>query len=208
MVAGFVACAARGEDAPPPEQILEKVRLYQLSQRMDLEGRLRHKNNVVPFRIDVGGGVIRYHLSNPPETLTVRLTESGSSVSGGDLKAPIRGTDVTLEDLSLKFLYWGHVESASEQSVLAGRPCWRLKVYAPSRAESSYGMVMLWVEKEDGAMLRAEAFGWDGKAAKRFEVRSIQRFEGGWLLKQMRIQALEGTRSRDRTPTYLEIEKP
>lgn len=198
---------AAAPDPPPAAEILERVRIFQLSQHQRLEGRIRNRDRVIPFTLEIDRGRIRYHLKDPPETLSVDL--SSSAVAGGnDLTAPIRGTDITLEDLSMKFLHWDRVELAGEQSVIAGRPCWRLKVYAPSRQASSYGMVMIWAEQSNGALLRVEAFGWDGKAAKRFEVRSIQRSDNGWLLKQMRIQELEGTRSRDRTPTYLEIEKP
>lgn len=187
---------------------MEKVRVFQISQRQELDGQIRRQGDRIPFHLSIDGGTIRYQLEEPPQTLTVRLGADGSSATGAALTDSIRGTDLTLEDISLPFLYWEKLEFDGERTVFGGRPSWQVKAYAPSRRKSSYGMVMIWVEKESGALLRVEAFGWDGKAAKRFEVRGIQRFGDGWLLKQMRIQSLDGTRSRDKTPTYLEIEKP
>ena len=47
----------------------------------------------------------------------------------------------------------------------------------------------LWVDKESGALLQAEAYDWQGKLIKRFEVISGQKLEGKWYLKQMRIES-------------------
>ncbi len=187
---------------------MEKVRIFQSSQRQELEGQIRSEGDRTPFHLSVDGGSIRYQLRHPAQTIAVNLGRDGSTASGAGFTDPIRDTDLTLEDISMPFLYWDKLEFDGEKTVFGGRPSWQIKAYAPSRKNSSYGMVRVWVEKDSGALLKVEAYGWDGKAAKRFEVKGIQRYHGGWLLKQMRIQSLQGTRSRDKTPTYLEIEKP
>ena len=46
----------------------------------------------------------------------------------------------------------------------------------------------------------------DGKMIRRFMVVSAQKLEGLWLLKQMRIEAMEAGKSKEKTPTYLEIQ--
>ena len=208
LLAALLLPAAAALAAPSAEAIMAKVRVFQTSQRQELDGRIRHGGDRVPFHLSIDGGDIRYQLQDPPQTLSVRLSENGSTASGADFTDPIRGTDVTLEDIAMPFLYWKKLEFDGERTVFGGRPSWQIKAYAPSRKTSSYGMVMVWVEKDSGALLRVDAYGWDGKAAKRFEVRGIQHSGDGWLLKQMRIQKLNGTRSRDKSPTYLEIEKP
>jgi negative regulator of sigma E activity len=70
------------------------------------------------------------------------------------------------------------------------RNCWRLRLQPPSR-EAKYSNVLLWADKESGAMMRIEAYDWQGRLTKRFEVVSAQKIEGRWFLKQMRIEELE-----------------
>jgi hypothetical protein len=62
------------------------------------------------------------------------------------------------------------------------------------------------VDQGSGALTRMEGYDRTGKLIKRFEVRNLQKLDdGSWALKQMRIQAMDGARSADRTPTYLEL---
>jgi negative regulator of sigma E activity len=67
--------------------------------------------------------------------------------------------------------------------------------------------VALWVDKESGALMRMDGYGWDGKIAKRFEVVSAQKIEGRWFLKQMRVEQLEPGTGKVQSRTYLEIKK-
>ena len=67
----------------------------------------------------------------------------------------------------------------------------------------------LWISKNDGALMQAEAYDHDGRFARRFKVLSGQKTEDGlWMLKQMRIEAATPARRDDLSPTYLEIDKP
>ena len=61
------------------------------------------------------------------------------------------------------------------------------------------------MDKESGALLRAEAYDWQGKQIKRFEVVSGQKLDGKWYLKQMRIESLDPGNDHARSRTYLEI---
>src|SRR5205814_8898583 len=105
---------------------------------------------------------------------------------------------------ALRFLYWPRATLEGEQLMLTRRS-WKLRLDAPSRHDSQYAMVMLWVEKQSGALMRADGYDWNGKLSKRFEVRSVQKSDGVWILKQMRIEHMEAGKPRDKTPTYLEI---
>ncbi len=219
LFALFAALCAHAQDTPTAQEILRSVRLNQTSQHRALKGQLRMDDTIVPFRLVLNGGEIRYEFDNPPDTIILRLGDKGSELlektKGGGAQdvAPakfdekVRGTDITYEDLALKFLYWPKVKIDGEELKLT-RKCWKLHLEPASRAESQYAVVLLWVEKQSGAFLQAEGYDANGKVAKRFVVRSVQRdLEVGWILKQMRIESLAGINSRDRSPTYLEIEK-
>jgi hypothetical protein len=210
----LVASAALA--APPAKEILESVRLRQSQQELELQGELREGPTVVPFRLTQTGPVIRYTFSNPNEALQLRLGENDSRLEevtgeGVEKIAPaqfdrkVRGTSVTYEDLALKFLYWqtGRVTGENEIRTVE---CWKLEMKAPSR-QSQYSNVWLWVGKENGALMKMEAYDWNAKLSKRFEVVSGQKIEGRWFLKEMRIEELDPGTGKVKTRTYLDIKK-
>ncbi len=212
-----LAAAALAGEVPSAQEILDQVRLQQSQQQLDLQGQLRTEAEITPFRITQTGSVIRYTFYNPAEVLQLRLGEKSSSLdlvlenstkkfATSRLDDRIGNTAVTYGDLALKFLYWPRSEVLGEETVRT-RNCWRLRLQPPSR-EAQYSNVLLWVDKESGAMMRIEAYDWQGRLTKRFEVVSAQKIEGRWFLKQMRIEELEPGTSKVQSRSYLEIKKP
>jgi hypothetical protein len=63
------------------------------------------------------------------------------------------------------------------------------------------------VDKASGAIMRMDAFNWQGQLSKRFEVISGQKIDGRWFLKQMRIEEFAPGSNKVQTRTYLEIKK-
>lgn len=211
-------CATIGNAAAPSAQeILAQVRLQQSQQQLDLQGQLRSDANAIPFRITQTGSVIRYTFNNPPEVLQLRLGNESSSLdlvlkdstkkfAGARLDERIGGTAVTYGDLALKFLYWPRAEVLGEDNIRT-RDCWKVNLQPPSRA-AQYSNILLWIDKESGAMMRIEAYDWLGRLEKRFEVVSAQKIDGRWFLKQMRIEELQPGTNKVILRSYLEINKP
>jgi hypothetical protein len=204
--------------APPPsaKEILDSVRLLESRQQIDLEGQLRENEKVIPFHLTQTGPLIRYSFTDPEEVLQLRLGENGSRldlVTDGDaekfppekLKEKIRGTGISYEDLALKFLYWPNARVLGDETVRT-RSCWKLQLVAPSR-DSQYWNVVVWVDKASGALMRMEAYDWDGKLVKRFEVVSAQKIDNRWFLKQMRVEEFQPGTNKVRARTYLEIKQ-
>jgi len=217
LIGIFLATMAIGADAPPPaREILDQVRLQQSQQQLDLEGQLRSDATVIPFRITQTGPVIRYTFTNPAEVVQLRLGEDGARLdlvlqnstkkfSSSRLDERIGGTAVTYGDLALKFLYWPDAQVVGTDT-LRTRNCWKLRLTAPSK-DAPYATVLLWVDKESGALMRMEGYDWNGQLKKRFEVVSAQKIEGRWFLKQMRIEEMEAGTNKVRLRSYLEIKK-
>jgi hypothetical protein len=216
VAAILVSATLLKADPPTAAEILDQVRLQQAQQQLDLHGQLRVDANVIPFRITQTGPVIRYTFYNPPEVLQLRLGEKSSSLdlvlenstkkfATSRLDDRIGGTAVTYGDLALKFLYWPRTEILGEETIRT-RACWKLRLQPPSRA-AQYSNVLLWVDKEGGAMMRIQAYDWQGRLTKRFEVVSAQKIEGRWFLKQMRIEDLQPGTNKVLSRTYLEIKK-
>ena len=205
-----------GADAPSAQEILDQVRLQQSQQQLDLQGQLRSDATVIPFRITQTGSVIRYTFANPPEVLQLRLGDNGSRLdlvtenstkkfSTARLDEKIGGSSVTYGDLALKFLYWPDAQVLGADT-LRTRNCWKLRLSAPAK-DSPYASVLLWVDKEGGALMRMEGYDWNGQLAKRFEVVSAQKIEGRWFLKQMRIEEIQPGTDKVQSRSYLEIKK-
>lgn len=203
------------EEKPTGPEILRSVRLSQSGQRASLKGQLRTGPKTVPFRLSLSGPIARYEFSDPAETIVLNLGEKESRLSevtkdgaervtGKKFADSVRGSDISYEDLSLRFLYWQNAVLQDEQTMLL-RKCWVVRAVAPAGSDSQYSRVTLWVDKDSGALMQAEAFDKAGKFARRFKVISGQKIEGAWYLKQMRIEA-PAVGGKNKPPTYLEVE--
>ncbi|MGB8170642.1 MAG: outer membrane lipoprotein-sorting protein [Chthoniobacteraceae bacterium] len=208
---------AGGADAPDAREILKSVRAAQTAQQQSLTGKVRSGWKSVPFKLTMSGNTVRWEFSDPPETLQLRLGEKDSQfeeigkggaqkVSAASFDKKVRDTDISYEDLSMRFLYWSNATVEGDETMLMNS-CWIVRVEPPSRSSSQYSKVKLWITKNNGALMQAEAYGHDGKLARRFKVVSGQSLgDGLWMLKQMRIEQM--TAGADKTPSYLEVEKP
>jgi Outer membrane lipoprotein-sorting protein len=210
------ALSIYAESVPSAKEILDTVRMQQSQQQIDLQGQLRQNQIVIPFHLIQSGPIVRYIFSNPDEALQLQLNPNDSrldQISGkgvekivpAEFDQKIRGTDVTYEDLALKFLYWPNARVVGQENIRS-RNCWKLQLTAPSR-QSQYSNVLLWIDKESGALMRLEGYDWKGQLAKRFEVISAQKIEHRWFLKQMRIEQLQPGTNHVQSRTYLEIKK-
>ncbi len=208
---------AGGADAPDARDILKSVRAAQTAQQQSLEGKVRTGSKSVPFKLTMSGNTVRWQFTDPAETLQLRLGEKDSQfeeigkngaqkVSAARFDDKVRDTDISYEDLSMRFLYWSNATVEGDQVMLLNS-CWVVRVEPPGKNSSQYSKVKLWITKNNGALMQAEAFGGDGKLARRFKVISGQSLgDGLWMLKQMRIERMSA--GADKTPSYLEVEKP
>jgi len=218
LVIGLAAIAAQtlAQNFPDAQEVLANVRLRQSRQQIDLRGQLRQDATIIPFRLVQNGPVVRYLLTNPEETLQVRLgandsrldeiTRSGAEkIVAAKLDEPVRRTAITYEDLALKFLYWPNARVIGADFIRT-RNCWKLQLQAPA-SDSQYATVTLWVDKDNGALMRMEGYDSSGKLRRRFEVVSAQKIEDRWYLKQMRVEAIDPRTARVTARTYLEINR-
>ena len=214
LALSFVSAMAADDPAPDAREILRSVRIAQSSQEWNLRGQLRVSSKKYPFRLILDKGSIRYEFTDTNDSITLRLTEKSSileekkggktaKVTPAKFDSPVRDTDISYEDLALRFLYWNDAKVVGSDIIVAHK-CWKVEVRPPS-GESQYSRVMLWVGKDDGALMKAESFDAKGNWVRRFTVRSVMKRDGFWLLKQMRIERSTG-RTEDLRPTYLEID--
>ena len=213
--------ALRAADDPglTASDILRAVREGQGSRHEALDGRLRNDEtgDKYPFRLVADGATVRYEFAGkPPTTVQVRYDQDNSQLeesaggsteklTPGNFDKNILGTDMTYEDLALRFLYWSRATLVGSDAIEL-RSAWKLRVDAPNR-KTEYSSVNLWVDKESGALLQAEAYNWDSpsKVIKRFIVTSGQKLEGKWYLKVRRIESVNPANGSQNSRTYLNI---
>lgn len=210
----FIASTLWSEPAPTAKEILDSVRMLETRQKVDLKGQLRQGRAVVPFELIQDGPLVRYIFTNPDESLQLEIGEDDSELdelsSEGVKKVAqfdrkVRDTDVTYEDLALKFIYWPDAQVVGRDNIKT-RECWKLELRAPTK-KSQYASVLLWIDKNSGALMRMEAYDDHQKLAKKFEVISAQKIDDRWFLKQMRIEAMQPGTNKVLSRTYLEIKK-
>jgi hypothetical protein len=207
LLATMLAALPAFAQQPTAQEILKTARLNQSEQHQALRGRLRTGATVIPFRLVMDGNEMRYEFTDPAQVLRLRfgdkssrleeITRDGAErVTAARFDQTVRNTNISYEDLTLHFLYWPDGEMLGEDTQLTRR-CWKLRLRP---------VMDVWIEQQSGALLEADAYDWNGKLAKRFKVISAQKIEGAWLLKQMRIEAMEAGKSKEKSPTYLEIQ--
>lgn len=206
------SAAEGGQGKPDPQDLLREARMASTSKEAEVKGQLRAGDAATPFTLRVDFGRLRFEFEDPSRVFEVRLGEESSGVYDGKGRAvrkgmqePVaEGSGVTVEDLSLGFLYWPDALLMGEE-VVRTRPAWKIEL-RPGRRTSEFAVVRVWLDKASGALLRIEGFDWEGRLLRRFEVVSGQRIDGQWMLKQMRIERFgPDSSSRPLGRSYLEI---
>ena len=188
------------------------ARLASTSQVAKVNGQIRSGGSSTPFLLDVENGRLRFSFASPSRVYEVRLGKEESGVFDGQGQRLNKGMNetvtpeggVTIEDLSLGFLYWPDARLLGRESVRS-RAAWKIEL-RPGRNGTEFAVVRLWLDVESGALLRIEGFDQSGRLSRRFEVVSGQRIDGQWMLKQMRIERFSPENStRPIGRSYLEI---
>lgn len=164
------------------------------------------RNNDIQFALN--GGAERFHL---------RLNEDGQQlfeIVDGKTKAfPIQkisqaigGTDVSYEDLALKFLYWPKPKLVGKQR-LNGQDCWRIHLVNPEKS-GRYREVSVWVTMKQKALMRVVGYGPRPKAdaLKQFEITSVMKVNDIFTVKAMKVSSFKDKRVQG--ITHIEFDKP
>ncbi len=227
LAACALACLvpAAFAETPPADELLAAMRDMTVSQgERDVAGTIRKGRTKVPFSLSSRGDTIvyQYKQGDAWQRFDVRMKSKGAELyllkagnkaevmSPANYAQPIAGTDVTYEDLSMRFLYWkgGRVVEDTADSRIKGRDCYIVDVSNPTPKVGQYAWVRLWVDKENGTAWQIDGYGADGKLKKRFSITSVQRLsDGSWFFKQMKLE-VRNPQNPERTIAldYLEMD--
>ncbi len=205
--------------AQTAEDVMSSVRQVAVLQgSQDLTGVIRKGSKKTPLTLflrgkdiqfALNGGAERFHLRLNDDTQQLRELVGGSSRPFPDSKigAPISKTDVSYEDLALKFLYWKNPRIVGEEKI-SGQLCWRLHVVNPEKT-GRYREVSVWVTKKQRALMRVVGYGPRPTSVplKQFEITDVMKVNGVFTVETMKVSSF-GADRRVSGITYLEFEKP
>ncbi len=207
-------------EEPPPtgEEIQRLVRMSNALQNYKLEGQLRDTGGKKEsFTLNMEQNILRFRFSNPnmivhldqnltPASLNIIEAGNAGAVPLEKYGESVRGFAMNYEDLSMRFLYWPGAKMTGEESIKTVK-CWKVRMSTPDR-RTSYGTVDLWVHQGSGGMARMQAYDFQGKMVKKFEVVKIQKIDGKTILKEMKVEQYDPASGKRTGQTYMTLDNP
>jgi hypothetical protein len=124
------------------------------------------------------------------------------------LTDPIKDTDLTYEDLSLRFLYWPGAVLEDKEDV-AGQSCHKIRVNKPKGAAGRYEVVYVWVHEKYGAFMRICGHDKNGGMLKEFQVEDVMQINGDtWTLRKMQVSTHDPANGRRVSITDVTFDTP
>ena len=212
---------------PKAEDVLKLVRLSQPQEEMHLVGDTRDRKiaiKKIPLKLSLSKDGYRFQFfegdsrrNKPNQIITLELLPNQCKLTeivpgkAGELPPErfaerVRGTDITYEDLAMRFLYWPNPKHLKPERAKGGE-AWRIRCTNPLK-DGPYATVDAWVSQESGALVKMEGLDAQGRLIKSFEVESAQRHKGAWVLQEMVVRTHPADRKGSPTRTFLKIEPP
>ena len=218
MMAGVLTAMGPSVYGQDPNVLIERARLAATLQENDLRGEIRHDRGRKKTQVSLflrgedlqftTDGEERFHMRLADDQYDLFRVDAGGKTVGfpaEELVEPIAGSDLTYEDLSLRFLYWPQPKLLGTEKVKS-HDCWKIRVDNPG-AKGNYSAVYLWLHKEFGAFMKVEGFDKAGKKLKRFTVEDVMKVgDGIYTVKKVKVSSYRNGRVTGNS--YLEFEKP
>lgn len=223
----------RAEEAALPEYTADEiVRLVNLSmalKKTQLNGTLRKGDNVSPLNFSLMDKEtvkeITFTFGAPAQSIVLDLKDKSfllydikagkkSPVSESNYATGIRGTDLTYEDMSFRYLYWPNPVKL-ESETYSTRKCWKVQCNNPNPNLGAYKTVLIWVDQTSGGLLKMEGYNYqqiNGKPVftllKRCKVTAGMKVDDATVLKEMTIESFDPATGKGQGKTFLEMVKP
>lgn len=200
-------------------EIMQSVRQVTAFQKeQTLHGALRKGGKKTPFSLFLRGKNIQFALDGGKERFHLRLEADRQDLleldaNGKTKKFPaqkiiqaIANTEVSYEDLAMKFLYWPNPAIAGEDKINR-QDCWRIHMVNPEKS-GRYREVSVWVSKRHRALIRVIGYGPRPAAValKQFEITKLMKVNDVYTLKTMKVTSFDEDR-RAKGITYIEFQK-
>ncbi len=203
------------------EEVVKLVHLSRALKKHELTGQLRKADVRADFRVTLTDKLMDFRFANPEQQVRLdlgdsnyKLVDSGKPVPEANYGVGIRGTDLSYEDLSFRYLYWANPIKLNSET-FATRKCWKVQLNNPRQGTGAYNSVVIWVDQQSGGLMKMEGYLYekrDGKDVftmiKRCAVKSGMKIDDATVLKEMSIEAFDPKTGKGLGKTFLELNKP
>lgn len=199
------------------ERVLSGARYAATLQHQNLHGHMKKDGRKTPvtlflrgeniqFQYKVGRKDYRFHmrLKQDQYDLLEIVGDKTRKFSSSKLAEKINKTDLSFEDLSMRFLYWKNSSIVGEEKI-SGQKCYKVRLLNPEKS-GDYKIVYAWVHQKYGALMRVVGYNAQGQPLKQFQVTDLMKVGKEYTLKRMRIDSLSSNKVVG--TTYLEFQKP
>lgn len=201
------------------EAVLKHTRYAATLQQQDLHGKMKKNGAETAVSLFLRGQDIQffYGAGKSNKRFHMRLKENEFDlfdIVGGktrkfnskEIAQNINGTDLSFEDLSMRFLYWKNSQIMGEERI-SGQKCHIIRLINPGTT-GDYKQVYAWVHKKYGSLMRVIGYNAAGQPLKQFQVTDLMKVNGEYTLKRMRVDRFNPKTNKSIGVTYLEFDKP
>lgn len=222
LAAALVTGAAAQQ--PNAQQILEGARISATLTKLEagLSGQLRKGGTSTPITLFLKGKDIQFQFSENKGPWRIFHMQIGDKdfnlyeiVNGKTLEfpaakivQPIANTDLTYEDLALRFFFWPDPVLEATEDV-GGQSCYKLRIDKPKGSSGRYEVVYVWIHTKFGAFMRIRGHDKSGGLVKEFQVEDIMKVEGNvWTLRKMQVATCDPASGRRISITDVTFDTP
>ena len=215
-LAAAIAIVSPAAYAQNAQQILEGARvaatLTQVEEGLTgkLDGRipivLFLRGKEIQFQFNEGKEWQKFHmrLSDDSYDLFEMRDEKTFKFPDAKITQAIAGTDLTYEDLALRFFYWPNPILEGQEEI-GGRPAYKLRVNKPKGTTGRYDTVYIWVDVKFGAFMQIRGFN-NSRLLKEFKVEDVMQISSGvWTLKKMQVASYTGEAGAERRSSVTQV---
>jgi predicted RecA/RadA family phage recombinase len=205
--------------APNADAILEGARMSVALTKLDegLTGNLSHNGKKIPITIFLKGKDIQFtffennqwrgfhlQLNDDKFDLFEIVNNKATKFPPGKITESIANTDLTYEDLALRFLYWPKPVYEGAENI-GNEPTHKLRLNKPAGAAGNYFAVYVWVHTKFGAFMKISGHAKNGELLKEFQVEDVMKIsEGVYTLRKMKVSTYKNGRRSSFTDMILE----
>lgn len=220
----FLLTGLAAAQEPNAKTILEGARMAATLTKLDegLSGNLRKGRSKTPVTLFLKGKDIQFQFSEnngPWQIFHMRIGDESFNlfdISDGKTKAfppqklvePVAGTDLTYEDLALRFFYWPNPKLEGEEDV-GGQACYKIRIDKPKGVAGRYEVAYVWVHKKFGAFMRIRGHDKSGGLLKEFQVEDVMQIaKDTWTLRKMQVATHDPATGRRLSITDVTFDSP
>ncbi len=199
------------------EEIVQMVHMSRAFRNDELKGELNKSGKSVPFTVKFQDTLIHFSFDNPKQIIRLDITDksyrlkevtanSNKEVPAAQYSVGIRGTDLTYDDISFRYLYWPKKQLIGDETIRT-RKCYVVDLYNPARL-GEYYMVRIFVDKESGGLVRMQSYDWNGKLIKSCTATGVMKIKGATVLKSMDVVRYVPGTKKVAGETSFELQRP